>query len=730
MIRMSNGRRNALMVGCCAAALAASSAQSFAQTTFPKLGLAIGIRETNNPLGTTIGSTNALNTSAGIEFVGLNAKSITTDGIYTDVTFQFGTDPVNAYTGTGANGVLLGDMGTLEHLRVTNTDSIGNPINLFVKSIINTPNGGSPVTITDFQTTPTAFAAGATNVAFRDPSISGESAVRVGMGRNAPNNTLTTTQPDGTVDPLTQAARIQWRFSTPEPTWWGRLITSSTNTTGPVSPVIDIRSGSTLTLRLAATVVTPTWGWKGGASTATTTNWTDAANWGSTVPNGNTTLALFNEAAPAEGGLPARAVTVDSAISLNNLQITSPLPHTFSTTTGGTIRLTRQGSTATSQQPTLSVEAGSHLIDVPVTFGNNNPAITGTATVPYTPTIWVSSGASVTLNQPTTVESVATTATGTASAVLEKRGPGTANLAGGFSNNISVLRNFANGGTVRIGGTVDRTVSIATLNGSGSLYLDPSAGTTTVNTLTVTGAGNKLGSNVTGTGVAATGSISLAATSSLRLDVTGKGAIRATSFITQVSGGSTAAPYTAPTATLDLGDDGFILDYLPTETPGTSFGNVAALVTAGRNGGAWNGLGITSSLLPANSSAAIGYAEASTLGITSFMGVTLPDTSAIVVRYTLAGDATLDGTVNFDDLLKLAANYNNASGMSWTQGDANYDGAVNFDDLLKLAANYNQTVTGSFAGDWALAQAAVPEPTSLLAVAGAGLAVLSRRRRK
>jgi hypothetical protein len=95
----------------------------------------------------------------------------------------------------------------------------------------------------------------------------------------------------------------------------------------------------------------------------------------------------------------------------------------------------------------------------------------------------------------------------------------------------------------------------------------------------------------------------------------------------------------------------------------------------------------------------------------------------------LDGDANFDGTVNFDDLLKLAANYN-TPGDRWSLGDFDLNGTVNFDDLLKLAANYNSTVPGGLGGDWALARAAVPEPTSLVAIGVAGAGLLSRRRRK
>jgi autotransporter-associated beta strand protein len=101
--------------------------------------------------------------------------------------------------------------------------------------------------------------------------------------------------------------------------------------------------------------------------------------------------------------------------------------------------------------------------------------------------------------------------------------------------------------------------------------------------------------------------------------------------------------------------------------------------------------------------------------------------SKFIVAAVLNGDANLDGTVNFDDLLKLAANYNGSTKV-WADGDFTYDGTVNFDDLLKLASNYNQTVSGLFAGDWALAQA-VPEPTSLALLGAASVASLRRRRR-
>jgi hypothetical protein len=62
-----------------------------------------------------------------------------------------------------------------------------------------------------------------------------------------------------------------------------------------------------------------------------------------------------------------------------------------------------------------------------------------------------------------------------------------------------------------------------------------------------------------------------------------------------------------------------------------------------------------------------------------------------VAFFHLAGDATRDRVVNFDDLLELAKNYNK-TGMTFTTGDFTGDGVVNFDDLLVLAKNYNKVI--------------------------------------
>jgi hypothetical protein len=105
------------------------------------------------------------------------------------------------------------------------------------------------------------------------------------------------------------------------------------------------------------------------------------------------------------------------------------------------------------------------------------------------------------------------------------------------------------------------------------------------------------------------------------------------------------------------------------------------------------------------------------------------------------GDANADGTVNFDDLLVLAKNYNRLT-TRWSEADFNSDGVVNFDDLLQLAKNYNATTpqpgampdatSAAFAADWSTAQAlaAVPEPTTTALLALAAIPALASRRRR
>jgi hypothetical protein len=148
-------------------------------------------------------------------------------------------------------------------------------------------------------------------------------------------------------------------------------------------------------------------------------------------------------------------------------------------------------------------------------------------------------------------------------------------------------------------------------------------------------------------------------------------------------------------AKVDLFNNAMVVEY----GAATLLPAVQTAVTMGFNAGGapWGGAGITSSTAAGNVSAGVGYAEAAdVLGISPpatgmFLGQTVK-ASSVIVRYTLLGDATLDGVTDFNDLVKLAQNYNVVGGGTWSQGDFTYDGATDFNDLVKMAQNYNTTL--------------------------------------
>lgn len=175
-------------------------------------------------------------------------------------------------------------------------------------------------------------------------------------------------------------------------------------------------------------------------------------------------------------------------------------------------------------------------------------------------------------------------------------------------------------------------------------------------------------------------------------------------------------------AQFDLFDDGLVVR-VDAGQP-SPIVDLATLIQSGYAGGAWTGEGIVSSLaaLPA-SGAGVGYSPMSLVqgGPGSFMGQAT-DSDDIAIRYTLLGDANLNGSVTIADFGRLAANFNTAAG--WAGGDSNYDLLVNLTDFALLASNFNRSLPSE------PPRSTVPEPTGLLVSAGAGLAILRRRSRR
>jgi hypothetical protein len=177
---------------------------------------------------------------------------------------------------------------------------------------------------------------------------------------------------------------------------------------------------------------------------------------------------------------------------------------------------------------------------------------------------------------------------------------------------------------------------------------------------------------------------------------------------------------------LDLADNALVLDY----SGASPLGTVLNQIITGFHNGDWHGNGITSSTAAEVASdlsnphkTAVGYAEASALGISgTFVGQPFDNTS-LLIRYTFAGDANLDGKVNALDFNALASNFGGASGKFWNQGDFNYDGVTNTLDFTVLGSNFNQALPSLALGTL------VPEPAGVLIILAAFQFLLPRHRK-
>jgi hypothetical protein len=154
----------------------------------------------------------------------------------------------------------------------------------------------------------------------------------------------------------------------------------------------------------------------------------------------------------------------------------------------------------------------------------------------------------------------------------------------------------------------------------------------------------------------------------------------------------------APDSRLDVGNSDVIIDYDPDSYALLGWWNsswytgLTGQVATGSNSGAWDGNGIITSRSAAlEGLTTVGISEArDALGLTGaqtalFSGQTV-DATTVLVKYTYAGDANLDGTLNIDDYTRIDSGV--SAGLSgWSNGDFNYDGKMNIDDYVIIDGN-------------------------------------------
>lgn len=197
------------------------------------LTVSLGVRETGGagPIGANGGSAN------GIEWIQKDAQSFAFDGNWHTLTWALDGTNVTGFAGATADGVLDGTWGTIEHLRLLNTDSITGPISVYIDDIVvTTPSGNT--TLTDFE----GYAVNQA-VVFRAPSFSGSTSANLVAGSTAGIS-------DAFAQSGTGSYKADFEFVDNSPTRWVRLTTSNTATLG--NPAIPFGAGTSLSISFRA----------------------------------------------------------------------------------------------------------------------------------------------------------------------------------------------------------------------------------------------------------------------------------------------------------------------------------------------------------------------------------------------------------------------------------------------------------------------------------------------
>jgi hypothetical protein len=175
-------------------------------------------------------------------------------------------------------------------------------------------------------------------------------------------------------------------------------------------------------------------------------------------------------------------------------------------------------------------------------------------------------------------------------------------------------------------------------------------------------------------------------------------------------------------AVLDLVDSSLIVHYAD-GVPGEyspALLDVRQWIISAYAGGTWAGPGITSAFVATYpQSLGLGYAQNDLLDspYSEFAGERV-DGNTVLVKPTYLGDVALNGDVDLDDLILLAAYWDPGHEYEhmWWQGDMNYDGWCDLDDLILLAGNW-QLGVGSPLSD---ASGIPPEAAELVGSAATG----------
>ncbi len=205
------------------------------------------------------------------------------------------------------------------------------------------------------------------------------------------------------------------------------------------------------------------------------------------------------------------------------------------------------------------------------------------------------------------------------------------------------------------------------------------------------------------------------------------------------TGNPTVSSLSISSGEMDIGNNTLFITYGSSDPIST----IAGYIKTGYNSGNWNGTGIISSSARTKTNGlvyGVGWADGKDNVVSGL------NSGTIELKYTLLGDANLDGTVNGSDFSILAANFG-LGVTNWDQGNFLFSSSVNGSDFSALAANFGQGDSGADVGVSVADIAAldvfaeanglalpsigvVPEPVSAGIVILSGLGMLALRRRR
>jgi len=489
--------------------------------------------------------------------------------------------------------------------------------------------------------------------------------------------------------------------------------------------------------------VSPTWAASGtqvtvGGNTYTNNSW----NLGATIAGGYESAA-GNWVGAAGNGLTGVPSGSGVSVTFGDLETGNASVGLDTNQTVGTLIFNSTGNNTllsgapvqynlTASTPGLNSTAGGTLI-MDNTVNSASAAINlvaGSATEYITAPVKLNSNTVVTVASSKTLFFGSAT-NGLGNTVGGISGTGSLTVSGAGTVQLAYANTYAGGTTVSTGATL----TASTDNGLPSGHALVNNGITNMQ-------GSTTLSSLTGTGV---------------LNISPGSDTQSVVKLAVNSGNATEGGVTiAANSALDMTNNQLIYDY--TGSSATADTTVRDYLINGRGGSLapWNGNGVGgiggvgaintsgSTGSGVDSGYALGYADGAegvVAGLTS---------GQMEVRYTLLGDALLNGSVTGNDFTILVGNLGksflpNGNPVGWDDGDFEYSSSVNGNDFTDLVGNLGKSATLENiqlpAADWVAVDAYaaangitlsnddVPEPASagLLLVAGVGM--LARRRR-